>query len=218
MDAVTLFCFAPAGATTFFFRTWQRELRGSAVVVPVPYARGAGGQSTLSDVVAHASALIGPAGGPDVVFYGHSMGAMIAFELCLLRLRAGLPSPRALIVGAAAPPGTVGHRELCLRAARSISASRLPDAVRDRTLEHLRMLGRHVPSSGSLDVPVVGFAGTSDPLVSPQTMRGWSRTTSSWSAQHRVPGSHLFPRDRPQGFFPALIAVLSGSFASPPAA
>ncbi|MGW4232663.1 thioesterase II family protein [Streptomyces sp. NPDC004980] len=107
--AVRLFCVPHGGAGASVFRTWQNALGAGAEVVPVQLP---GRDVRLSEpaegsVVRLADRLAGPvahrADGQPYVLFGHSMGALLAYELCL-RLQSTPHPPSALVVSGSVPP------------------------------------------------------------------------------------------------------------------
>lgn len=209
MPDVTLRCLHHAGGTPRFFRDWQRSVPAGVRVLAPAYAHENPRPADLGELVERVCATIDPADGPTVL-YGHSMGAAVAWETCLRLRDEHRPAPLALLVGAAAAPDPAAVRMLAHGAARSVEQdATLPGFVRERTLRHLELVRAHVPSRGRLDVPVIAFAGTRDPVVSVRSMHRWAGATSSWSAVHRVGGGHLFPRERPGEFLAALGGVLT---------
>ncbi len=110
-----LFCFPYAGAGTSAFRGWAEALPPGVVVCP---ARLPGRESRMAEVplrrmeplVQALGEAIEPYLGQPFAFFGHSMGAAVAFELARLLRREKRPLPAALLVsGARAPQFRLGH-------------------------------------------------------------------------------------------------------------
>jgi surfactin synthase thioesterase subunit len=57
----------------------------------------------------------------------------------------------------------------------------------------------------ALDCPLVAYAGTDDPLVSPQAMASWSARTPLFLGTRQFPGGHFFIHDHA----PAIAADLT---------
>ncbi|HBY63598.1 MAG TPA: hypothetical protein DEH78_27550, partial [Solibacterales bacterium] len=108
--ALRLFCFPFAGGGGLAYRAWKEVLGEAAAVCPVrlPGRETRAHEPLIDDLgalIAELRSRIEPylAAGP-FAFFGHSMGAAIAFEL-IRRLRAdGLPLPVGLYVSGARAP------------------------------------------------------------------------------------------------------------------
>jgi surfactin synthase thioesterase subunit len=152
------------------------------------------------------------------LFYGHSMGALIAYRLARLRQARGRRIPDRLIVGACAAPDASGAgRELSdveltgrLRAIGGMSAAVAADPqwstaalalLRDDLRLHASHGGRDV---GPLRCPITAFAADTDPLVPVEAVAGWGAHTSAGFTLHVVGGGHFFHHgDDPR--FPSLL-------------
>src|SRR4051812_16202346 len=94
-----LFCFPYAGGGTSIFRTWSRYLPPSIEIYPVQLP---GRESRLmeepfhhmADLVEYLGQTLLPQLDGPYAFFGHSMGALIGFELArYLRRRGHSPAP-----------------------------------------------------------------------------------------------------------------------------
>ena len=112
---LALFCFPNAGAGASLFRQWTDHL--PAWILPCP-VRLPGRESRLAEpafeemapLVEALTTAILPHLGKPFAFFGHSMGAAVAFELARALRRRGSPLPAALVVsGARAPQFRLGH-------------------------------------------------------------------------------------------------------------
>jgi surfactin synthase thioesterase subunit len=142
-------------------------------------------------------------------FFGHSMGALLAFELTreLRRLRA--PSPLALAVSAhRAPHLESRHPMLHLLPepmfVREIDALEgTPSAV----LQNPELRALLVPTlradfavcetyihdvEAPLECPLMAIGGQGDPLVTSDELDAWRRHTRGQFTRQRLPGGHLF--------------------------
>lgn len=143
-------------------------------------------------------------------FYGHSLGAVIAFELARRLRKAGLPQPCHLFVGAARPP-QLGptlpglHRldeqefleELQARYGGipteilnnpEVLSIFLPALRADFTVYETYKYEPEPP----LDCPISAFAGMQDRLVPAQIMTGWEAHTAAGFNLRRLRGDHFF--------------------------
>jgi len=163
-------------------------------------------------------------------FFGHSMGAAVAYETAVaLRARA-LPGPVKLMVSANGGP--VRHRPGL--SAESIAAPDFVDraeelygplppvlsgdpALREAYLRTLRAdltavaTYRHTPTA-PLDCPITVFGGAEDRSTAEgdgeEWLATWRHHTSRGCDVHVVSGGHFFFRDRPQAFTDRLSSEL----------
>jgi surfactin synthase thioesterase subunit len=106
---VRLFCFHHAGGGATAFAGWRSALGRDVEVVPVVLPdRGPGrrpaGPGELTTLVDELAERLAPQLAGPHVFYGHSMGALVAYLLARARHALGQPPPRRLIVAAFAAP------------------------------------------------------------------------------------------------------------------
>ncbi|MFI7011791.1 thioesterase II family protein [Streptomyces sp. NPDC050145] len=219
---VRLYCFAHAGAGVSSFGRWPRRCGPGVEVVPMllpgrdsrrheprPTGRRALLDALFDDIAGAA------ADGP-YVFYGHSLGGMVAHTLTRALLDAGLPGPRLLAVGGCPAPHTVraaaatddlGDDEL-LRFVGDVGSApdgalAEPDSVWHRTvlpvlrddLKLARSLrAAALDTGGRLPVPVLAVGGSHDPVVGARALDGWQRWTDERCVRRTVPGDHFFVR------------------------
>jgi medium-chain acyl-[acyl-carrier-protein] hydrolase len=209
-----LFCFSHAGAGASTFGAWAKPLTPAGVdVCPVqlpgrenrfrepPHDRL---EPLLESLV---SALHRHLDRPYALF-GHSLGALLAFELARFLSAVGLRPERLLVSGRIAPqlrdtrPPMHGLPDTEL-VARLRELGGIPDAL----LEHQELLAlqlptlradlavnetyRHVAAS-PLDVPVTAFGGDRDPRVAVSELRAWALTTRAAFRASVLQGDHFF--------------------------
>ncbi|WP_103545617.1 thioesterase II family protein [Streptomyces sp. SM1] len=166
----------------------------------------------LADQVAGALIRRGEAG--PMIFFGHSLGAAVAYEVVRR-----MPDQRRIVLVASGHPAP---SRLKLPALDCVSDVRDDSEDRDKPLiELIKSLGgpdaglldhpllrrmflpvirgdlmahsRYRPEADSaVDCPVIALMGTADPLTSTQDVRAWERHTSSGLRVHVLPGGHFF--------------------------
>lgn len=106
---IRLFCFPYAGGSSLIFRTWEEALGPTIAVCPA-HLPGRGRRlsekpytSAHTLVEAVADAIISHLDLP-FAFFGHSMGALISFELARHLRRLNRPSPVHLFLSGRAAP------------------------------------------------------------------------------------------------------------------
>ena len=237
--AATLVCLPYAGGSSIQFRTWPPALGPDVAVLAVELpGRGRrwrdAPQTQLRPLVASiAAALLGHVRRP-LALYGHSMGALLAFELALELRRLGVRPSCLLLSGRAAPLAPLaaqplhllGDDEFVAAVARFGGLPRqvLEDAeLRELVLPILRadfMLcetHRHAPEP-PLDMPIVAFAGEDDELASPARMAGWRDETRGGFSLEILPGGHFFVAQHEPRLLAAITAALTraaGAVAEP---
>src|SRR5262249_42750474 len=100
---IRLFCFPYAGSSAQIFHGWQQDLPRTIEVTPV-HLPGRGKrirEKPFTELTALAEVLTGeisPHVDKPYALFGHSLGAIIAFEVARGLRRRGLPLPRRLFV------------------------------------------------------------------------------------------------------------------------
>jgi medium-chain acyl-[acyl-carrier-protein] hydrolase len=212
--ALRLFCFSYAGGSAAIFRNWAESLPRAvevcAVQLPGRGSRLSEPSAThLLTLVAEIAQGLEPYLDKPCAFYGHSMGALVAFELTHLLYRTDRVELSHLFVSGCSAPQTIKADELTYN---------LPD---DQFIEHLRELNGTpgellenpelmqlmlpiiradfmaletyscVPQP-KLACPVTAIGGLEDATVSFGDIKAWSeQTTASFSAR-MLPGDHFF--------------------------
>lgn len=143
--------------------------------------------------------------------FGHSMGALVAFELA----RALGPDGPSLLLVSACPPPAEAKRLIHEHGHRFAIDARLPlttsdprpvgPAESDQLRSDLRLLASYEYHAGPpLACAIVAFGGTSD-AVSRVQLRAWcdlgSKPTALGGQVHMFPGGHFYCREGAEGRF-----------------
>lgn len=215
--ALRLFCFHHAGAGALTFARWRARFAVDVQVLPVRLPgretrlrepRIVDAEQLLGELDTH----LGPLLDMPHAFYGHSLGALVAYRFALRRARAGHRPPVLVGVGASAAP----HLPTPL-----VEQSDLPD---DRLLAALARYGTLPPylferpkwlsillstmrddlqlarslregSGEPLPCPLYAYAGAEDKVATDRVVAAWSRYTSAAFDLRTVSGGHFFVRD-----------------------
>ena len=117
-EGVRLFCLPHAGSGAAAFYRWKRVLPDGVKVCPVllpgrEVRLGEPSERRVLDVVEGLQAEIAGELERPYAIFGHSMGALLAYEWARRIAADGLPGPLKLFVsGRNAPQLMIGHREL----------------------------------------------------------------------------------------------------------
>ena len=211
--ATVLYCLPHAGGGAGAYRSWLTALPESVAVRPVqlPGRESRIAEPPAVDVATIADVLAGADERPFAL-YGHSFGALLAYETARELHRRGQPLPTHLFVGACRAPddlaGIAGRllarpdgeflRELVALGGTPREVADNPDLAR-LLLPVLRadfgwIDAYECAREPTLPVPVVAFAGTEDRLAPPSSVDGWARMTSGGFRLMTVAGGHFFAR------------------------
>jgi medium-chain acyl-[acyl-carrier-protein] hydrolase len=214
---VRLFCFSYAGGGASLFRTWPHDLSPDIEVCAIQLP---GRESRLAEpayvemapLVDALSAKIGPLLDRPFAFFGHSMGALVSFELARsLRRRRGLSPLHLIASGRAAPHRSprivVDHR---LPADEMIGALRKLDGTPEEVLHNRELMELVLPTIRAdfavcgtyaylherpLTCPITAFGGRQDPHVAIDDLAAWRAQTTGPFSLRTFDGGHFFVRD-----------------------
>ena len=214
--AARLFCLPHVGGAASEYEPWRGGLGDDVEVCAVelpgrqtrmrerPYDR-------IGPLVADLAAAIDDELDVPYALFGHSMGALVAFELARRLRAAGAPQPCALFVSGAPGPRLTRDREPLYDApTEKIVAwldglGGLPEELRAEPalLECFLPLIRadfalvdtyRYRAQELLECPVVAFAGSDDEAVPLTRVAVWAEETAGRFEYHVLPGGHFFPR------------------------
>jgi len=228
-----LFCFPHAGGGALFFRSWACLLPEGVRVCPVrlPGREGRHREPPFEDMAELVSALydeIAPYLNLPFALFGHSMGAVVAFELARLLREKGGAQPSMLIASAArAPQFRLGHvpgpeptdEQLSteLRELAGISEEALQaDDFRRVTLPVLRadagLYRRYVYSAAPpLDCDIRAYGGVDDRNVQEFHLEAWRERTTASFASRIFAGGHFYLQSSRTEFLGALAQDLAAA-------
>jgi medium-chain acyl-[acyl-carrier-protein] hydrolase len=212
-----LFCFPHAGASAAAFGGWQRLAGERIAVCPVqpPGRAERYREPAYRDVGAFVDDLVTELGHQFVGHYalfGHSMGALVAFELAC-RLRAiSAPAPVHLFVSGRTAPQLAETRTRLrdLPVDRLIHELRRMGGTPDMLLRDRELLEAFLPllradfsvnesyryrAQDPLAIPLTAFGGRSDPRAEEWEIREWAAQTSERFQCRMFSGGHFYTEE-----------------------
>jgi medium-chain acyl-[acyl-carrier-protein] hydrolase len=217
---IRIFCFPYAGGAASIYRGWASFMPPGVEIIPVelpgrgrrlaepPIRRMAGLVAALTPVIA-------PLLDTKFAFFGHSMGALIAFELAReLRRRRGLMPEQVFISGRSAPQvrdseaATYALPEDEFRA----ELKRL-NGTPVEALENAELMSLMLPyiradfelvqtykyyDDAPLRCRITAYGGLEDRAVTREALLRWQQHTQSQFSLHMLPGDHFFLRSATQ--------------------
>ncbi|MBW3704969.1 thioesterase [Streptomyces griseus] len=225
-EETVLICLPFAGAGPSFFTPWQKLAPEGLRILPVslpgrekrfPEPAHTSAAPAVDDAYAQVVAALGGgdgSGGGPVVLFGHSMGAVLAYELAHRIERSGGPVRLAALVVSGAPgpwtPRTdrahgLPDEEFAtrVRAFAGYDHPALADPeMRELLLPTLRADVRlhetYAPSTDRpLGVPVISVRGREDTLVGAAEAAEWGRATTGKLTVAEPAGGHMYLTQRP---------------------
>ena len=225
---------AGAGASTFF--SWGLALQPAGIevrAVQYPGRENRFAEPCLTEAQAMVRALADAwpeiGGGGRCALYGHSMGALLGFELALELAQRGVAHPpQHLFLSGHNPPHVpsrlptlhtlpdaeflpavarhYGNLPQELIADREMAALITPILRADFTLVDEYAWRR----SGPTDTPLTILGGASDPWTSEAELAQWERHTRGKFVQQMFPGDHFFHQQRRAEVLGMVTAALAG--------
>jgi medium-chain acyl-[acyl-carrier-protein] hydrolase len=213
-EALRLFCFPYAGGNTQVFRHWQRHFAAdtSFSLAQLP-GRGARlGEPPFKQykplVNALADAII-PQLPQTFAFWGHSMGALISFELARELRRRGQTGPVALFVSGRIAPHTIDPDPSVFNLPEQefIAELRRLNGTPKEVLENPELKELFLPALRAdfelvetyvyepyspLACDIYAYGGLQDTGVPVASLKAWQQQTSGTFKVRMFPGDHFF--------------------------
>jgi medium-chain acyl-[acyl-carrier-protein] hydrolase len=209
-----LFCFPYAGGASHAFRLWPNGLPQSLEVCAVqPPGRGSRLREipfkSFPPLVEAATQAMLPYLDKPFALFGHSLGALVAFEVARsLRRQHGLTPARLLVAGHRAP--SISHRQppiSDLPEPAFIEKLRSFNGTPPEVLENAELISLMLPmlradfavledyrytEEAPLGCGISAFGGLQDEEASREELDGWREQTSADFTLQIFPGGHFF--------------------------
>ncbi|MGW5413833.1 thioesterase II family protein [Actinomadura geliboluensis] len=215
--SMRLFCLPHAGGSAVFYRPWAKEISPAVEVHAVQYPGRADrmGDALVTDAHQLARLIAGamaPLMDRPAALFGHSMGAVLAYEVARLLQERGSAPVHLFASGTRPPDDRGGDRrvsgldddgvvaEMVELGGTDAEALREPE-LRELVLPYVRndfaLIEDYAHRAGTrLTVPITAIVGDADAHVSPEQARGWARATDGRFALKVLPGGHFYLADQ----------------------
>jgi surfactin synthase thioesterase subunit len=209
-----LFCFAHAGGDASVYHPWQASLAPEVQVCAIRLP-GRGPRfcetpyTSLFDAVPAIAQQIAADRSTPFWLLGHSMGALLAYEVARHLTAQGMPQPTGLFVSGCEAPTRLRPKRLhygldddALIEALGRFNGVPPEILQQRELmtlmlptvrADLTMVGTYVHAAEPrLRMRIEVLAGRADPLVDSGGLEDWAETTTGPCGVHWFDGDHFF--------------------------
>ena len=217
---VRLFCVPHAGGGAGVFRAWAEALAPHVDVVAVrlPGRESRWGEtpvSGVSNVVPPMTADLRSLFDRRGVWFGHSVGGLLAYEAVRSCLSTQPGACERLVVAATRAPDTPPRRSAVHAASDDEFMGRLRElgGVPDLVLAEPSVMAVLMPAlradfataetyrhvwTDAIALPITVFGGVDDGFATSEDLGGWRRHTTVGATVDLLPGGHFFPHEQPQ--------------------
>ena len=216
---IQLFCFPYAGGASDFYKRWKKRYSNTYCfeIEPVEYP-GRGEKSSepfvteFSEIVSKLADEIANRINGQFAFFGHSLGAILAYEVAKkIKLDKEMFPDVLFLSGCPAPdylPDQISLKRLSDDEfiEKVVQLGGIPQEIINEPellrffLPHLKndfyLIDTYISlSTDLLTVPLVIFTGDKDPKVSIKQVMDWKGYTKSLFDYHIISGDHFFVKD-----------------------
>ncbi len=211
-----LFCFHYAGGGASAFRTWERSIPPEIelALIQLPGRENRAREKAFTHLISLVDELTDtllPLFDKPFVFFGHSLGALISFELARQLRRQQGPAPLHLFVsGCRAPQRPIPASEVPIHFLPDdefIQKLREYNGTPEAVLQHAELMDLLMPvlradfalyetyvyqPEEPLSCSISAFGGLQDPKVSREDVAAWREQTQGDFVLRMFPGDHFF--------------------------
>lgn len=225
-----LYIFPHAGGSAQYYAPFSKTFSTDVKRVAVQYP-GRGGShdlgafTSIEDLADQVCRMLGPLDQSDgrIAFFGHSMGALLAFEVARRFDEAGNPIA-ALFVSASGAPGRVGYDHIgesdrgLLNAVSEITGVN-PEFLANEefaakilpTLRGLKAIANYqCAPEAKVSCPIFAFYGDEDEVATPEKVAPWAERTTAEFVARMFPGHHFYLNEH----LPELVSDIEGKIAT----
>ncbi|MDJ1182481.1 type I polyketide synthase [Roseofilum casamattae] len=209
-----LFCFHPWGSSASLFQQWSSQLSSQIEILPIQLP---GRQQRIdetpiinfSELIETLGEVIHPYSDKPLALFGHSMGAIVAFEVARVLQNKYNTQPVHLFVSGAKPPSEIAWLDQLLSLSEDeklqylLDISDIPETIMsDRALldefmtifnSDLKLVESYTYTPEvTLTCPISSISGIDDPILTSNELSQWSNYSTGSFATNRFPGKHMY--------------------------
>ncbi len=225
-----LYIFPHAGGSAQYYVPFAKAFSSDVKRIAVQYPGRRGTHdvasfTSISDLADGVLQMLSPLdqSGGKIALFGHSMGALVAFEVARRLDAAGSPVS-ALFVSACAAPGRIGYDHIQesdrgLLSAVSEMTGANPEFLENEefaakilpTLRGLKAIANYdCPPGATVSCPIFAFLGDDDEVATYQKVLPWSQRTTSEFTTRVFSGHHFYLNDH----LPELVSEIEDKISS----
>lgn len=212
--SIRLFCFPYAGGTALVYRPWAQKFPASVEVVAIQLP----GRATrikeppiskLTELVEPIASALAPFLDKPFAFFGHSMGAVICFEVARFFRRQGRALPGHMFVSGRCAPQLSRESQPLYNLPKEDLLAELQqlDGTPREVLDHPELMDLMLPvlradlsvcdtyeytEEAPLACPITALGGLQDFDVSRRMIEAWREQTSATFTLRMLQGNHFF--------------------------
>jgi medium-chain acyl-[acyl-carrier-protein] hydrolase len=228
-----LFCFPYAGGSAAIYHQWPAHLPTDVELLAIQYPGRASRLreppcTQLDVLLDEIEQGIAPLFERPFAFFGHSMGASVAFELTRRMVAADKPLPQQLFLSGRTAP-QLAQETLPIHALPErefIDALRTLNGTPTELLEHSELMEMMLPTlradfqsletweyraTAPLNIPISVFGGIEDKSVPIEKLEAWADCTTHKLKRHLFPGDHFFLHQQSLGMLNIIGRALGNS-------
>ena len=209
-----LFCFPHAGSGASTYRDWNRQLPAQVEVcaIQLPGRENRIKEAPLTDIESVIDALLPvmlPYLDKPFAFFGHSLGALVAYEMACRLRDIDEPVPLQLFVSGRSAPQSQLREEPYYALPQDDFINKLQGlgGMEDAVLEAPELMAMLLPllradfqinelyqysERAQLDCPISAFRGLKDDLMTYEEVADWKEHTATDFRLRSLPGGHFF--------------------------
>ncbi|NEP88950.1 MAG: thioesterase [Okeania sp. SIO2C2] len=225
-----LFCFHSSASGASLFRLWGKHLPSNIEVcaIQLPGRETRIKEALITkwdDLVSSLTQALQPfVKEYPFVFFGHSLGGLICFEVASKLRRQKLSTPKYMFVsGRRAPQIPIDDPLHQASNQTLISTLREYGGTPEAVLENRDLMELFLPilradftlnekyiysPEAPFEFPIVAFRGINDAIVNLQQLSAWKEHTIGTFALHEFPGCHMFFQNEPKTLIEAILKFM----------